>query len=248
MKPLGEQIAGEGKQQTDQNLRSALLTDTARDRFLCLRRQPRNAEADSDTAQRDPNEAERGIGQRERAGQYGGDRETQTDEAGRVVEKRLAFQNVHQPSWDGYARGNGRHGDRIGRRYHRRQRERDGERHCRDHPVHEEAHTDHGQNDQAERQFEDRRPVLEQFLVRDAPAVEEQERRNEEEEEDFRIEFDPQVGDKADYPTQRDLNQRPGNRQRQQARQEAAYDRRDHENKDDCNGFQRRALFPVSLS
>jgi hypothetical protein len=50
--------------------------------------------------------------------------------------------------------------------------------------VHEEAEADHREEHEPERQLDDRRAVLEQFLARDAPAVEEEQRRQEQEEED----------------------------------------------------------------
>lgn len=114
--------------------------------------------------------------------------------------------------------------------------------------MHEEADADHRQDDQTKRQFQDRRSVLQQLLIWDAPTVEEQQGRDEEKEENLRIELDAQIGDKADYPAQDDLDQRPGDRQRQHPRYEAAHDHRHQENKNNCNGFQRRALLLLSLS
>jgi hypothetical protein len=61
----------------------------------------------------------------------------------------------------------------IGGRQDCCERERDRKRYGRDHPVDEKAHADHRENDQPKCQLDDGLAILEQFLSRDAPTIQE---------------------------------------------------------------------------
>ncbi len=146
----------------------------ANDPTFRARDKPGHAGADGDPAKRDPKEVEGGILKRESTGERGGNRETQADQTRGIVQERFPFQHMHRPLRNGHALSDRRTGDRVGRRDDRGQRESDGKRHRGDHPVDEEAHADHGEDDEAERKSQDRPAILEQFFPRDAPAIEEQ--------------------------------------------------------------------------
>ena len=151
----------------------------------------RDADADGDAGERQPQEGEAGRGQRKAAGHRGGDGEAEAYQAAGVVQQRLAFEDVHQPLRDRRARGDGADGHRVGRRDDGRQREGDRQRHGRNHPVDQEAGADHGEHHQAERQFEDDALVAQQPAFGDAPAVQEQQRRQEQQEEHVRSSSTP---------------------------------------------------------
>ncbi|MNN68713.1 hypothetical protein D3C81_1844420 [compost metagenome] len=94
---------------------------------------------------------------------------------------------MHQARRDRTLRGNRRHRHRIGRRQDGRQRKGGSQRNCRNHPVYEVTHADHGEQDQADRQRHDRTRIAEEGTLWNAPAVEEEQRRNEKQEKEFRI-------------------------------------------------------------
>ena len=123
----------------------------ANDPTFRARDKPGHAGADGDPAKRDPKEVEGGILKRESTGERGGNRETQADQTRGIVQERFPFQHMHHPLRNGHALSDRRTGDRVGRRDDRGQRESDGKRHRGDHPVDEEAHADHGEDDEAER-------------------------------------------------------------------------------------------------
>jgi hypothetical protein len=87
-------------------------------------------------------------------------------------------------------------------------------------------------------QFDDRLAVLEQFLARDAPAIQEEQRRQEEEEEDLGIERDPPVRGQPDERAKSNLKQRPGQGQGQHSGQNTAQDHREQQKQDDRDDFQ----------
>ncbi|GAA3272376.1 hypothetical protein GCM10020258_48490 [Sphingomonas yabuuchiae] len=81
----------------------------------------------------------------------------------------------------------------------------------------EQPHAQHRQEHQPQRQPQNRARVAEQLVLRNAPAVEEQQRRHEEQEEDFGVEFDADLRNPADDRTERDLDEWPWKRRGQQA-------------------------------
>ena len=219
MDMFGQDIGAEGDQQADQDLRPGFLAPTARDPGLGARHDQRDPDADRDAGKGEPEEVECSIAGGEAAGQRRSNGEAQADQAGCVVEQRFPFEDMHHALGNGHARGDGGHGDRIGRRDHGGEGEGDGERHRRDHPVDEEAHADDGGQHQPQRQLDHGRGVLEQFILGNAPAVEEQQRRQEQEQEYFGIERDPVRCRQADDRAKGDLDQRCRDGNRHHARQ-----------------------------
>ncbi len=86
------------------------------------------------------------------------------------------------------------------------------------------ADAEHGEDDEAERQFQNGPAVVQQPLFRNAPAVQKKKRRQEHQEEDIGIELHAQIAERIDDRAQRDLDQRQGKRQARDARQRAADD------------------------
>ena len=64
--------------------------------------------------------------------------------------------------------------------------------------MNEQTHAEHGEEHQPKRQPQHRATIAEEFVLRNTPAVEEQERRYEQQEEQFGIEFDADMRDHPD--------------------------------------------------
>ncbi|KIU01692.1 hypothetical protein QU38_00320, partial [Staphylococcus aureus] len=107
----------------------------------------------------------------------------------------------------------------------------------------EQPHADHGQQHQPERQLDDGGEVLEQLVLGDTPAVEEQERRQKQEHEQLGVELDAMRGGQADRGAQQDLHQRRGHAERKHPRDCAADDDGEQQEQDDRNGFHGSASF-----
>ncbi|MNE34149.1 hypothetical protein D3C80_1278590 [compost metagenome] len=74
----------------------------------------------------------------------------------------------------------------------------------------QEAETHHGEDHQTQGQLQNDHPVAEQRLLRDAPAIDEQQRRQEQQEEDVRPQVHRLAGDHHHARAQGDLHQRQG--------------------------------------
>ena len=184
---FGQQVGRERNQQVDQHRRTRFLAEAAPQPALEGGDTEGDRHAHRKAGHRHPQEGQRGRGQREGAGHHRRHRETEADQAGRIVEQRLAFQDVHQSLGNRCLGGDRADRHRVGRRDDGRQRKAHRQRHHRNHPVDQQAGTDDGEHHQAERQFEDRALVAEQTLLGDAPAIKEQQRRQEQQEEHFRL-------------------------------------------------------------
>ena len=202
-----DQIGAERNEQADEDLRAGLFSEITRDPVFRHRRRPGDANPDSDTADRKPQKrAERG-GCRERTGKGCGDGEPHADQSGRIVQEGLPFKDVHQPARYRHPRSDCGNGNRIGRRDDCCQRKSDGERHRWNEPIDEVSDANDREDDEAEREFKDRRLVAKQTFLRNAPAIEKQQRRQEQQEEDVGFQFDAEIGHRGDERTDGDLNQ-----------------------------------------
>jgi hypothetical protein len=148
-----------------------------------------------------------GADQGKAPGQRSYDGKAHADQARGVVEQRFTLEDVHQPLGNRHPGGDGGDRDRIGRREDRGECEGHGERHGRDQPVEQEADAQHGEDDEAQGELQDRALVPEQAFLGDAPAIEEEQRRQEQQEEDVGLQLDAEIGDRGDERAKPDLDE-----------------------------------------
>jgi hypothetical protein len=86
----------------------------------------------------------------------------------------------------------------------------------------EEAHANDGEEHQTQREFEDDGGILEQAAVRNAPAIEEQQRWDEQQEEDVGVERNAHVHDGGEQGPERDLHEGTRDAKRQHQRDRLA--------------------------
>ena len=206
---LAHDVGGKGQQHQQQHhLRGGHVAQTAGDGTARMAESPAEQRADGQTASGHPDEILGDRTPRECAGQRRGNREFQCHQTGRVVEQRLAFEDVHGLVGHAQIARDGRDGDRIGGRDHGGQREGDGQRNLGNHPVDEIAQTEYREHHQTEGQQQDGAGQREELALGNAPTVGEQQRRNEQQHEQFGVEGDVQSGLwPGDGCAERNLNQ-----------------------------------------
>ncbi|MNS82313.1 hypothetical protein D3C72_1160540 [compost metagenome] len=104
---FGGQIGGEGNQQADQDLTANVLAPAAADPALQQADGQGHDHADGDPGHSQPGEGPDRAGQGEGAGRRGDDGDPHAGQARRVVQQRLAFEDMHQPLGDRRPRGDG---------------------------------------------------------------------------------------------------------------------------------------------
>ncbi|MNR00836.1 hypothetical protein D3C85_1166240 [compost metagenome] len=107
MDNFGGQIGGEGDQQADQDLTTDVLAPAAADPALQQADGQGHDHADGDPGHSQPGEGPDRAGQGEGAGRRGDDGDPHAGQARRVVQQRLAFEDMHQPLGDRRPRGDG---------------------------------------------------------------------------------------------------------------------------------------------
>jgi len=96
--------------------------------------------------------------------------------------------------------------------------------------------TNDREHDEPERQLQDCRFVAEQPLLRNAPAIQEEQRRQEQKEESIRLQFDAEIGDRSNECAERYLHER----QRQSHRRHACERAADHDGQQEKQGNSNR--------
>ncbi|SVJ73849.1 Uncharacterised protein [Klebsiella pneumoniae] len=180
-------VGGERQQQHQYHVGRRVVPATGDHPGADAAQRPAEEHPDGQAADRDQEEVEAGVHQREHAGHRRGDGELECHQARGIVHQRLALQQVHQ------ALGQPPLGDRRDRqgvrgRQHGGEGEGSRQGNFRDQQVDEIAGADHGEEHQAERHHQDRPAHPPDFPLGNTPAVDEQQRRNEQEEEQLRVE------------------------------------------------------------
>ncbi|MGY3330393.1 hypothetical protein ACVILI_003410 [Mesorhizobium sp. USDA 4775] len=176
---LGAEIGDEGQQNGDQHLRLGRHAAYAVQQLQRLGGDEQGRHAGEDTDRHGVDKTQRSGGKGKTAGQCRRDGKAEHDQARRIVEQGLAFQNVHQPRRDDVPVDDRGDGHRIGRRQHGREREGNDQRNARHEPVQGIAETDNGEEDEADGKVEYRPAQCHQLALGRAESIAEEQRRNE---------------------------------------------------------------------
>src|SRR5690348_6513133 len=102
--------------------------------------------------------------------------------------------------------------------------------------MEEVPHSDYREKHESQGKLQDRHLVPQQILLRDAPAVEEEQRRQEKQKEDVRLQTYGTAGKERDHAAQRNLHERRRHGERQEASHRAADDDRYQHRQNDTDG------------
>ncbi|GJD47193.1 hypothetical protein AFCDBAGC_5079 [Methylobacterium cerastii] len=205
---LGCEIGPERREEAEQDLQAGIFACAPAQEILGSHQDEGGQGADTETTKSQPNKSGCSLREGEGPGQSGSNGKAQADEAGGVVQESLALKDMHQAPWNGSLSSDGRNGDGIGRRQDGCKSKGHSERDAGDHAVDQHADPKHRQRDETKRQRHHGFAVPEEVTLRDAPAVEEQERWQENEKEDLGVERCARQWPEGKGHTDRDLDQR----------------------------------------
>ncbi len=228
-------IGGPAQEDRDQHDEHAVLQALGEENPACG-----DQRADDHPADRDEGEALHGFAGMEHAAERRGDGEAEEDQARRVVEQALAFEQRFEPARQMNALQHRARRHRVGRRYDRAQCEAGGPGQVGQDHVHDHADDERREHHRADSQRQDAGKVAAKAAERGEIGAVHQQRRQEEHEREFGIERDlGQAGDEGECAAADE--ERGRGRPAQLQRQPVESDDEREQSEDELEGYRRRA-------